>query len=1563
MAYVEVWKSGRLLTRRRVDEQKAQTGCRVRLGTAGEVRAALGRPEILGDFEVRVFEGEPPEARQRDQKTASIMPADAQTDSTTQAGRISKYTDIEGYKIIEPLGEGGMGMVWRAEQLSTRREVALKLLISHRVDSVKAQARFQREVELTARLDHPNIARIYDSGLHQGMYYYAMELIEGLPLDQYVKSRTFSRTEILSLMQKVCQGVLYAHLRAVIHRDLKPSNIIISPDGQPHILDFGLAKALLEEDESLMVSVEGQIAGTPAYMSPEQAAGHHSQLDTRTDVYSLGVILYELLTGQSPHDLSFSMFDLLRQIASGNIRRPRQVDKSIDSELEALLLKALAHNPEERYASAGALAKDIANYLDEEPLDAHVPTTFYFLRKKAFKYKKQVGIASAILVILFVTVIVTYTRIVGQRAVLRAAQERNKSLETELADLRTKILSGNKEEVEAALGVLEEKYLAAQRRAEGLQQKLERTIIPAGRVTSDAGFYFGNPVNLGEPINTPYRDAAPSFSVDGLEMYFCSTRDGGFGDKKTEDIWVARRATKQDPWESPVNLGATVNTFSKEFMSFLSADGLILLFASDRDGGYGRCDLYMIERATIDGPWSEPENLGPVINSETEDVDPTISSDGLVLYFSSNRDSGYGRGDIWITTRETRQNPWGPPVNLGSTINSTSQENMPFISTDGLKLLFVSDRPGGYGNRDIYISRRATIDQPWSEPVNLGPIVNRSAHDDLPFLSPDGSALYFNSRRPGGFGDFDIWKVSILPAIDFTFGKPERLGAGINTQYEDASPDISPDGLELYFHSNRPGGYGEADIWVVRRATTRDQWSEPENLGPVINTDADELISDISYDGLELYLLDWPAPRPGGYGNSDIWVSSRATTKDPWGPAVNLGPTLNSQADDCDASISADGLTLYFISNRGGEQQRIQDHDIFVTTRATRQDPWSAPVNLGAVVNSSYCDCRPSISADDLTLMFVSDRPGGFGDRDIYITRRTAVDQPWSEPINLGPTINSRWFDCSPCISQDGSTLFFESDRDGGLGLRDLWQAPVISVRQKSEKRPVRVLAGFAFGEPVNLGSVVNSPYYDDSPCFSADGLELYFYSERPGGYGNGDTWVTRRATMHNPWGEPVNLGPQFNSAEGADSAPAISHDGLEMYLMDYEHQRPGGRGGSDLWVARRTKISDPWESPLNLGPPVNSPFHEANPSISYDGLTLYFDSDRTGGYGNFDIWVTTRVTKQSPWRETVNLGPTINTATYDAEPFISNDGLVLLFTSSRAGSYGTYDMFITRRTTTDQPWLEPVNLGSIVNSSGPEENPTISPDGSALLFEAERPGGFGGRDIWLAPIIPLVDFNDDGKVDINDLEIFIRYWDSDEPRFDIAPLPFGDGRVDEQDLKLLVDYWGLRGIDPTLLEYLAQKGTQEVICIEAEAADTITAPMKIFSDRPDASGSLYIGTDDEIGGALGKPPDSGIASYNFSVTGGIYKILFRVIVVGDNDSFWVRIPGAMNYDPGTHDSGWIMYNLIQQGTFWHWDEVQSTTHDNQVVNVTLQAGQHELQIAYREDGTLLDTIVITRIE
>jgi len=338
-----------------------------------------------------------------------------------------------------------------------------------------------------------------------------------------------------------------------------------------------------------------------------------------------------------------------------------------------------------------------------------------------------------------------------------------------------------------------------------------------------------------------------------------------------------------------------------------------------------------------------------------------------------------------------------------------------------------------------------------------------------------------------------------------------------------------------------------------------------------------------------------------------------------------------------------------------------------------------------------------------------------------------------------------------------------------------------------------RAKADFIFGTPTNLGPTVNSISNEQAPDISADGLELYFseYQGAPyraGGQGQSDIWVTTRQTKDDPWDIPVNLGPVVNSSV-RDEHPSISSDGLSLY---FGSNRAGGRGAEDLWVITRETKDSPWGEPINLGSTVNSTYPDWDPDISADGLSLYFAdylSPRPGGHGEWDIYVATRSTLSDPWSRPVNIGQIINSSAIDSCPNISIDGLVFFFTSTRSGGFGGADIWVTRRETQDAEWEPPVNLGPSVNTSSFDAMQSISSDGDILYFCSDRPGGSGNVDLWQVSIEPVCDFNNDNKVDLADMHIMVDNWGRNYPLCDIGPTPFGDGVVDIHDMMVLAEH------------------------------------------------------------------------------------------------------------------------------------------------------------------------------
>ena len=308
--------------------------------------------------------------------------------------------DIPGYELVRRIGGGGQGTVYEAVQSSTGRRVALKVIRSDRASSSRWR-RFEREVRLLARLQHAHIVTVYDSGHTDDCLYFAMELVDGQRFNEYVHHAGLDRRRSLTVFAEVCDAVHAAHQRGVMHRDLKPANILVDDAGVPHVLDFGLAKLILESDDETRsdaaLTQDGQFLGTIGWASPEQVQGDPEDVDIRTDVYSLGVILFELLTGIPPYDTNRPLREAIDNIIHVQPERPSTLDRAIDDDLETIALRCLAKEPDRRYGSVGELASDLRRYLTGEPIEAKRDSRLYVLRKTLFRHRVIVAIATTAL--------------------------------------------------------------------------------------------------------------------------------------------------------------------------------------------------------------------------------------------------------------------------------------------------------------------------------------------------------------------------------------------------------------------------------------------------------------------------------------------------------------------------------------------------------------------------------------------------------------------------------------------------------------------------------------------------------------------------------------------------------------------------------------------------------------------------------------------------------------------------------------------------------------------------------------------------------------------------------------------------------------------------------------------------------------------------------------------------------------------------------------------------------------------------------------------------------------
>lgn len=323
--------------------------------------------------------------------------------------------EVDNYTIVREIHRGGQGIVYEAIQRNPERRVALKVLLHGNFSSPAERQRFEREVRWISSVTHPGIVTIYDSGFVEGQPFYSMELIDGLTLSA---DKRFQRSEpanatagqeyvrrCVRLVIQICQAVSCFQRRGLIHRDLKPGNILLDAAGQPHIVDFGLARRadpLMREDEDPLTQ-SGEFLGTLAYASPEQLSGHPELVDSRTDVYALGVILYELVAGSLPHHTDDSTASIIQRICNEDALPPSRKNRTIPRDVDTMILKAMSREPDRRYQSADQLAADLERFLDGRPIDARRDSTLYVLTRVVQRHRYAVlgGLAFLILLIAF----------------------------------------------------------------------------------------------------------------------------------------------------------------------------------------------------------------------------------------------------------------------------------------------------------------------------------------------------------------------------------------------------------------------------------------------------------------------------------------------------------------------------------------------------------------------------------------------------------------------------------------------------------------------------------------------------------------------------------------------------------------------------------------------------------------------------------------------------------------------------------------------------------------------------------------------------------------------------------------------------------------------------------------------------------------------------------------------------------------------------------------------------------------------------------------------------------
>lgn len=1404
--------------------------------------------ELVNEFLERAQAGEEPTIDEyclkhpeltdeiREVLPALVMLEDLQpnSDDDPDSDSVNLPDQIGDYRIIGQIGRGGMGVVYEAEQESLGRRVALKVLPSNQLDSKSAQIRFQREARAAAKMHHTNIVPVFEVGNDGDYFFYAMQLIAGRGLDEIIdelklsdeksedsvqaslsesaaltasrasfsqvtlnQSQSGSNSGSIStqssastaartgreaffhsgarLALQVADALAFAHDRGVIHRDIKPSNLLMDVHGVTWVADFGLAK-MLEDDNTLTQS--GDYLGTLRYMSPERFRG---RCDERSDVYALGLTVYELLVLRPGFDAT-DRVRLIYLINNTEPPRPRSIDPNIPRDLETIVLKCIEKEPDARYKSATALHDDLQRFLNDEPILARRLSSLEqfsrWVRRNRGLAASLAGIA-ALMIVLSVGGVLTAL----YQAELRSS-ESGARYRAEVALNQAEVARDDANAARDAAREEQRKAEDAEKAAELAAQSAEEAARKEGEArdaAEGAQKQLKRILYLSQSREALYLRDQPGGIHRIREVVENWQDDQSTGIQRGWEWDLLKASAEPDGIEIPLQLVTGLGWSPDDRWLAVIAHHQVLLFETETGQQIGK-------------PIDHPDRvLGLDVSSDGKQI-VTSCSDGFVRFWNAAKHQMLHQ--VGPLGHRPRELTWshnderigyavdGVGIYVLAANDATAEPiQVSSLATPCQHLEWSPDDSRLVGglwfdhHMTIYDVEKRQVERRFDQATR---VLWKNGHDVDAVLHARGSGridLYDSSgeSREQMFSKHSTWAVgldvhagsgifasvaedNIAIVWDLNSGRPRRT----HVSHTDAlnRVQISPSASKV-----ASVGRESIHIWNVRDSVRTPL--ENSSVGPGIRQ---HRVTGVSWhpDGRQLSTSAYD-------GKTQVWDLDNLTAQPVF---VDINYSVAYHPDGTHIATGAAGHGGVIVDTSGKSELRTFPGGQFVY--------WNADGSqLGSVGPIGPHQTLQVFNFPSLELVFSertlpyamcfhpSDSSFCFVNADGEISRRSTDGSVHLLPGFEGEVYRMEW-------SPDGTRLAaacadnvirvwesLESAPVALIGHRDTvygvsWHPDGTRLASASDDGTVRLWETNTYSEVLSISDSVSGACCLD---FSPDGSQLAVGRQNGlvtiwGTTGTGGPVKIDRPSPKLPvvavrpdtlyrapmaerllatdqvWSEPKRLSDAVNS-EFEEYEPFLSPDGCVLY---FHSDRPGGFGGFDLWMCRRDSVDSEWNAAENLGEVINGTGDDDSSFITPDGLNLYFTSDRDDE--NRDIWMSVRDSPDKPWQPPTKLPSPINTIYYDIEPTLSADGRTMIFVSTREGNF---DLWMARRDDAKSPWNAPEKLAGDINTADWQGSPSLLGEdfGSVLLlhsFDGEKLASRKSAEDsfqWSEPFVP----------------------------------------------------------------------------------------------------------------------------------------------------------------------------------------------------------------------------------